>query len=421
MRLFLITISTLLILTSCHNNTSTTNNIVTTEINSQVRRLNYKPEKVNQDSYIDVEFLENDVSILLNTAVEDKSKGIVISKITDPDNNTIYKGNINFQTHVIDPIESIFVDSLYADEGDTSVFLPPTPRLQMKAGNYRFEIKRQDNEPLKKVEVFIKSVETNENVDRLSYKINMNVWVADPEITSNGDSEKLSFSDFKKKFRNSYKNTINQILAPHSLELDQINFYLANPAATIKYADLSEDQMAEACHEMNKVITDNFALNLGFMRSLTSGAGISPSPGNIMDKTASNGCFYVSHSAYIANEEVGFTEELAQQMMAGNILHESAHFLSLEHPTEETGTDFDHFDDTPECDAATHDGRDNTEDFGGLIPGTKDGIISDFECGRVGGANNFLFYSGVFYYLPFVMSADQAATLRRHPLTILKR
>jgi hypothetical protein len=67
------------------------------------------------------------------------------------------------------------------------------------------------------------------------------------------------------------------------------------------------------------------------------------------------------------------------------------------------------------CDAATFDGRDNST-FGLLIPGKKDGAIDDFECDIDGGAKNFLFYGGVYLYLPFEMSPDQAKSLRRHPL-----
>ena len=388
------------------------------DVNEDVKKVDFDVATVNQDGYVDIEFTKNDVSLLLNVAVKDKEKSIVITEIIDPTNHIIY--SVKLGEDELENLKSAFVDSPYDNEGDVAAFLPPNSKLEMKVGIYRFKIVSE--EPLSKVEAFIKSVKADENINQLQYSLNLNVWVAHPNIALEGQKNIISTNNFKQFFNNQYKKSINQILAPHSLALNKINFFFANKVEVEKFGDLDEKDSGDACRALKKVTNNNYSLNLGFMRTLlaeeSKPAGFSPSPGNILDKTATNGCFFVAQTAYEADLSNGFTQDLANKMMAGNILHEAAHFLSLEHLTEADGTNFDHFNDTPKCDALTNDGRDNAEDFGIVVSGTKNGIISDYECGIAGGANNFLFYSGIPDYLPFIMSAEQATTFRLHPLTI---
>ncbi len=44
------------------------------------------------------------------------------------------------------------------------------------------------------------------------------------------------------------------------------------------------------------------------------------------------------------------------------------------------------------------------------------GHVSDLECGRDGGADNFLFSGGIPELLPYFASPEQAAAMRVHPL-----
>ncbi len=165
---------------------------------------------------------------------------------------------------------------------------------------------------------------------------------------------------------------------------------------------------------------EGLTLNLAFVEELTSEnisgiGGVSTSPGLINDTTAGESCFFVAQTAYVADPAQLLSEAQAIASQAGNILHEASHFMSLPHTTEENGEKFDRFDDTPECDALTFDGRNNaTFD----VRGDLDGAMSDHECSFEGGANNVLFYAGHQDFLPYQMSEDQAWVLRRHPFAI---
>jgi|GEM_PF-6823706 hypothetical protein len=381
-------------------------------INEDLKKRSYDTSQAGSDGFIDVKVGPGDISMHLTFVLKDASKSMAITEIKDPKGTVIYKADIDLSTGEQESVVSGFADTTLGDVGNFAVFLPPNPNLKLIEGSYRLTFIREDNSPLKSVNALIKSIPTGKTVDEETYKADLNIWIAHPEPEFNDDA-------FKQLVKTEYKDSINRILAPHALSIDTIKFYTATDAEKAKFADLDvENGLADACRAMLPVTENKLAFNLVYTRELTSSdgegpAGVSPAPGTLLDDTASNGCFFVSQRAYVANPETGFTQDLANQMMAGNILHEGAHFMALEHPTEENGDDFDFFADTPECDAATFDGRDNAT-FG--VPGEKDGVMSDFECGIDGGAKNFLFYGGEPHFLPFEMSLDQAKSLRRHPL-----
>ncbi len=388
-------------------------NPVESAINSELKNLSYSASKASADGFVDVEIGPNDISLHLNLLLEDASKVGFISEIRDPDNAVIYRADLDINTGDINSIVSDFADTPYGGEGDFSIYLPSSPKVEIKEGNYRFTFIREDNSPLRKVNALVKSIPAGTTVDTQTYKANLNVWIAHPEPEFSSDA-------FKLLVNTEYKDSINRILAPHALSIDAITFYTATDTQKQQFADLDvENGLESACLAMLADTENKLAFNLIYVRDLvdedgeSAAAGVSPAPGTLLDNNAGNGCFFVAQQAYVAEPENGFTQDLANQMMAGNILHEASHFMSLEHPTEANGDDFDFFDDTPECDAATFDGRDNPQ-FG--VPGELDGELTDFECGEDGGASNFLFYGGVPQFLPFIMSLDQAKTVRRYPL-----
>ena len=383
-------------------------------LNDDLKKVRFNANQANSDGFIDVKVGPDDISMHLTFVMEDASKAVLVTEIRDPKGATIYKADVDLESGEAESIESNFADTVFGETGNMAIFLPPSPKLELIEGSYRFTLLREDDSPLKSVNGLIKSIPSGLSVDKQTYKADLNIWIVHPEPAFNDDA-------FKQRVKTEYKDSINRILAPHALSIDSINIFTATEAEKAKFADLDvETGLEDACLGMLSATKNKLALNLVYTRELTAKgeggpAGISSAPGPIMlDDTASNGCFFVSQRAYVADND-GFTQDLANQMMAGNILHEASHFMSLEHPTEEHGDDFDFFSDTPQCDAATFDGRDNTE-FGVLVPGEKDGVMSDYECGINGGANNFLFYGGVPDYLPFVMSEEQAKTVRRHPL-----
>lgn len=388
-----------------------------TAINDDLTRITADATAVSMARAMDVTLDDDDVSVLIQLVMADPDAGALITEIRDPDNAVIYAASLNPQTGEPGPVISEFFDSPQADNGLVSVFLPPTPELVLKAGTYRFSFVTEDDVALTRAEAFVKSAPIPDAFDQASFQAELNIWIVHPDAAFND-------SAFEQTIQTTFKDSINTIMAPHLLQFATVNVLKATVAQVAQFSDINADddeQAAAACRAMQAVTNNKLALNLVYARALTSSegdgpAGFSPSPGIIQDDLAASGCFFVGQTAYVADLEFGFTQDLADQMMAGNILHEAGHFMSLQHPTEEAGDNFDQLMDTLECDAATYDGRDDAV-FG--VPGELDGVISDFECGFDGGANNFQFYSGVPQFLPFQMSADQAKVLRRHPLFVM--
>ncbi len=394
--------------------TAPTDNSQSTAINDSLTKITADATGVSADGAMEVTLDGDDVSVLIQLVVADPDSGALITEIRDPDGTVIYSASLDPDTGEPGPVVSDYFDSPQGNNGAVSVFLPPTPELTLKAGTYRFTFLTENDAALARAEAFVRS--STGSIDLESFQANLNIWIAHPDAAFNDQA-------FEQTIQTTFKDSINTILAPHSLQIATVNVLKATEAEVTRFADINaedDEQSAEACRAMQAATTDKLALNLVYARALTSNegggpAGFSPSPGIILDDQAGNGCFFVGQTAYVAEPEFGFTQELADQMMAGNILHEAGHFMSLQHPTEEAGDDFDQLLDTAQCDAATYDGRDDAV-FG--VPGELDGVVTDFECGIAGGSKNFLFYGGVPQFLPFEMSPDQARVLRRHPLFV---
>lgn len=402
--------------TASNNSTTPTGDNQSTTFNDDLIRIEASAAAVTTAGTMEVTLDDDDVSVMVQLVTTDPGKAALITEIRDPDDAVIYSGSLNPETGEPGPVVSEYFDSILADSGAVSVFLPPTPELVLKAGTYSFSFITEDDVALSRAEAFIKSAPASGTVDLESYQVDLNIWIAHPEAAFNGEA-------FEQTIQSTFKDSINSIMAPHSLQLATVNVLKASATEVARFGDINaedDEQAAAACRALQAVTTNKLALNLVYVHALTSSdgggpAGFSSSPGIILDDQAGTACFFVGQTAYVAEPDAGFTQDLADQMMAGNILHEAEHFMSLQHPTEEAGDDFDQLMDTPQCDAATYDGRDDAM-FG--VPGEVDGVITDFECGIDGGARNFLFYSGVPHFLPFDMSADQARVLRRHPLFV---
>jgi hypothetical protein len=409
---------------ACSNNDDTVSNNSTTPpvdnqsttINDDLIRITANAAAVTAASTMEVTLDDDDVSVMVQLVTTDPGKIAFITEIRDPDDVVIYSGSLDPDTGEPGPVVSEYFDSILGDIGAANVFLPPTPELVLIPGTYRISFLTEDDVALSRAEAFVKSAPASGTVDQESYQVDLNIWIAHPEAAFNDEA-------FEQTIQTTFKDSINTIMAPHSLQIATVNVLKASAAEVTQFGDISaedDEQAAAACRAMQAATTNKLALNLVYVRALTSSegggpAGFSSSPGVILDDQAGTACFFVGQTAYVAEPDSGFTQDLADQMMAGNILHEAGHFMSLQHPTEEAGDDFDQIMDTPQCDAATYDGRDDAM-FG--VPGEMDGVITDFECGIDGGAKNFLFYSGVPHFLPFEMSADQAKVLRRHPLFV---
>lgn len=393
----------------------TTGNSQTEVINDELTRITANVTNVSEDRVMEVTLGENDVSIMVQLVTADPEKFVLISEIRDPNDKLIYSASIDSQTGEPTLGISEYFDSSLGGVGAASVFLPPTPLLEMMPGKYRISFLTEDDIALSRAEAFVRSALDSGAIDLEAYQAELNIWIAHPDPLFNDAA-------FEQTIQTAFKDSINTIMAPHALKISNINIFTASADEVGKFSEIDaedDEESAAACQAMQAVTSNKLALNLVYVRELTASeggpAGFSPSPGIILNDQAEEGCFFVSQAAYVADPDIGYTQDLVDQMMAGNILHEAGHFMSLHHPSQESGNEFDRLLDTVQCDAATYDGRDNDQ-FG--VAGEVDGIVDDFECGIDGGANNFLFYSGVPHFLPFEMSADQAKVLRRHPLFV---
>lgn len=381
------------------------------ELNALVEQRVFDAAQLASDGVLSIEVGANDVSVLVNIRTTNTEAGMAVTEIRDPSDQVIYSADLG--SDGVENVQSDFFNEI-TGAGELAVFMPPTPEMTLTPGNYQFRVVREDDAELSSVRAFVKSNPEGGDIDATALKFDLNVWVAHSDAFFAGDS-------FQNTVRTAYVDSINTILEDHNLSVGTVNFFQANADQTETFRSLDvENEFGDACRAMLADTGAGLALNLVFVEELSSEntpgiAGVAPSPGVINDTTAGESCFFVAQTAYVANPAEDLSEQQANNMQAGNILHEAAHFMSIQHTTEENGMQFDNFNDTPECDAATFDGRNNAT-FG--VPGQLDGEMSDHECSFEGGADNVVFYAGHQDFLPFRMSEDQAWVLRRHPLSI---
>jgi hypothetical protein len=328
---------------------------------------------------IPVTLEDDDVSFLLTAVADDPEAFVAVMSITDPDGEVIYSLDENFM------VSGPLTHNLLEDQGEVSVLAPAHPGLDVRPGTYEVAV----NAPAEAT-VLIKSGEIAAEEPQF---LDLNLWLV---------SSDLDVATLEQGLR----SQIDQVLTNQNLSIGRVDVVNADPADVARFADLDDTQLADACTAMTAAVGENRSLDLAIVETLTVEGGqllgisaglpgSSPAPG-------------VSKTCTIAATS-GFDLET----IASTIVHEGSHFMGLLHTSEVDGSNFDDFDDTPDCDVAVVDGRDNP-DLG--IPGTPDGEIDEAECGLGGSGANYMFptSSGVFPQTD--MTADQAWALRRHPL-----
>lgn len=378
------------------------------EVATGLVRRNYALSDINRLRSITLTIGENDVSFMVNLSSAGKSSGIAIKALVAPDGVELYTG-----TDDGDLRASTFTRSSVSGIGDASLVFPLIPGVPLTPGDYRLDFVTQYGVALDAVNVLVKSIAAGENIDMAAHVLDLNVLAAHVDTNLYGAAALQTLMDM------SYRDVIDRVLMMHNLRLGQVRVTQASAADIESFSDLViETESAGACRSALSADGSDLALNLVFVNNLSSNelgaggiAGVSPGPGVINAATSNDTCFFVSQAAY--DVATGLSLEQSVGMQGGNILHEAGHFMGLPHTTEEQGNEFDLFSDTPQCDAATYDGADNTM-FN--VSGERDGSVSDHECGIAGGAKNFLFYAGHPDFLPYEMSAEQAWAIRRHPL-----
>lgn len=380
-----------------------------------LERLFEDPVTVLEAGYIEFSLRKRDVSFTVQFTTSDPSAYVLITGVQGPDGSWIYRNDGEADDEEEGEITSEFSDSIYGQYGDAALFMPLTPRQTLVPGRYRVHVDTEADSPLRSSVVVFKS--GGRFLDRAWHVLDVNVWVAHNRASWIDELEQV-------RLEVNYRQILDNMLRPHGLSIGHLSLYRASEDEIDQYAVIDEhndEQIQSACLAMLSRIENARALNVVMVETMSyvedgyesGSAGFSSVPGPIFDTSTVNGCVFLSETAYVAGPSESLDQSMVDELHAATLLHEGAHFMSLEHPTESGGDNFDHFSDTPECDIRSYDGRTDTVTG---EPGELDGQISEFECGLSGGADNVLFYSGGIDFAPFWLSPQQAWVLRRHPL-----
>lgn len=275
--------------------------------------------------------------------------------------------------------------------GGVAVSLPLAPQFALEPGEYTIVV-LSDSGGFEKIGVILKSGDLN-----APQALDFNIWLATGELEVFSAAEKAEM-----------RAAIEGILGSQGLQVGTITYHLPDTdtvAAVFTLEDdqtyLDESEIYAACRAMAAEVGVARAVNIILVDWITA-EDVEPGdvvgyssgvPGTVFEPDANQTCVISSYQPYADSPyEQGATW-----------IHEAAHFMGLFHTTEEDGLSFDPILDTPECPADDYDAD-------------GDGYIDDYECDLEGGANNFIFYSGILDFAPFTMTADQAWVLRRHPL-----
>lgn len=367
--------------------------------------------QVQKEGFVDIEIESGDVSVAVQFTTEDADAYVLVTAVRAPDGKLVYLNTARADDEEDGVVVSDMADSVFGQYGDAAFYLPLTPNHPLQLGSYRIFFDTESDAALDGVNVFYKIADGD--IDKIPQTLDINVWLA------HGDDE-VTHASFHERVDVRFRETLDAMLLPHNMAVGKVKVYMAEPDNRRAYAILDEDddmQAPNACGEMMSRVENLRALNVVYVETLVSkdggSVGFSPLPGSVFNADAMNACVFIGDTAYIASPEEGLDQIMVDELHAVTLLHEGGHFMSLEHPSESGGVDFDHLADTPECDISTFDGR---EDDWSDEPGEPDGEISDYECGTAGGADNVMFWSGVIEYAPFHLTRDQAWVLRRHPL-----
>lgn len=272
----------------------------------------------------------------------------------------------------------------FSNTGEAAFYAPFSDTMDFEAGVW--EVAFESTADIEASGAFVRSGSTAGPM-----AIDVIFWMA---TTEDYDSDALETR---------FREIGDEVLGPHDITVGIMSFIdppqdVIDRYATLSFKAVSDAELLDLCREMSSSVGPVRALNFAIVDELLGGgAGIiegssSGLPGTVLLPDSGLSCV-----AGMAAPDPDFP---ARDLFARAIVvwHEAAHHLGLYHPTEEDGLFFDVISDTPECPAVEFDADD-------------DGFVDAFEC-QGAGADNFLFYDSD----GTVMTAGQAAVLRRHPL-----
>lgn len=344
---------------------------------------------MSSGSIIDVVVGESDASFALSGFTSDPIEAVVILKVVDPNNTTIYAldisgGQIDENTPVFGNISNFPMGNF----GEFSLLMPMNGHTDgmLKVGTYKVTVITLNNNLILGVKALYKQKTTQPQ------SIDINYLVIDRD-------EDFTNESYLQNFFNEVRIEMDIILTPYNLSVGKINYKVANSEVIDEFHHHNADLLVtdpsvnqKLCNALSTEFGNGRAINIALVETISGNRlGQSPSvPGGVMDANSRINCVFV------AQRGVGSTKRFARLF-----LHETGHYLSLPHTSNPSGNTFDFFSDTPQCDLATYDNNNNNQ-------------TSVSECGVAGGANNLMFY-GTTLNESVILSTQQVEIIKAHP------
>jgi hypothetical protein len=274
----------------------------------------------------------------------------------------------------------------YSNFGEAAVYVPIKEQVDLEIGDYEVTFEATDDIGASGALVRSGTADGPQSLDVI-------FWMA--------TNEEYDRQALEQQFR----STGEAVLGVHGIAIGTMTFI--DPPADIidRYAVLqfseggTDADLRALCRAMSTSVGDVRALHIAIVDRLDgdepdailegSSSGL---PGTAMLPGSDLSC--VAGMASPDPDDPG--RDLFDRAVV--VWHEAGHHLGLYHTSESDGLYFDLVDDTPEC---RYEERDTNDD----------GFVDLYECDGVD-ADNFMFHDGD----GSTMSADQAWTVRRHPL-----
>ncbi len=334
------------------------------------------------EATLTVEVNPGDASVLLLLEAPAEDQVVGIQRVSAPDASVLYEADFATSEVLVGDAHP----GVLADTGGIALLLPSRPEQPLQQGTYIVDVVGNDGIGTAQAIVRSGDVDGPQAAD-------LALWVT---------------ADLSDQARAAVAPAVvaatEPALAPHGLRLGMVEVVQADAAARERFGAL---ELANAAAELHAVCEEAVAtVGMGrhaivvlVDRLAAAGADAASSagrvagfaaaaPGSVLRGAASRAC------AAVALDGGAVTPEVAR-----TVVHEAAHLLGLTgHTSEPDGRTFDRFADTPECTISDHD-----------VDG--DGVVDREECAAADGGYLMFWGDGGDQ-----LSADQAWTLRRHPV-----
>ena len=351
---------------------------------SDVRLFPFGP--LGADALARVPVQSEDVSLLFSAQTAARDDIVVVDSIIAPDGELLYQSSEASGAE----FSSTYFSQPLLSEGELTFYLPPTPQRPLQPGVYEIVLYTARGQPICDAAAVIRS-----GPAQGTQAIDLNLWVLSDAPEANQPEQRAGLGA-------DIRAAVDRILNQQEMQLGALNFFEAGPDEKARFARSDENALAAICQAMalqagsarawNIALVDSYQIFTGVDGEPEPVFGMAPLPGSAFAPGSLNSCGVIAWEAHEGDyNELGAT-----------IAHEGSHFLGLPHTTESDGLFFDLFADTPGCPAEIYD----TD---------ASGEVEDSECAQAG-ADNYMFWQSSGVFEDFIISAEQAWTIRRHPL-----